>query len=175
MGLVKAYIIDPINAIGNTVSTVINGIETVFTDVFGALSGIVQAAVNDVMGVIAPVTKAVGKVGDAIGKVASGDLAGAASDVGSIFGLATGGIVKATPGGTIVRLGEGGEDELVAPKSKLTGLFGSPANVSNINAPSSSQSSSVSINQVIIQGGNGQQMYKDLVSQLKQQGVKVTG
>jgi hypothetical protein len=35
--------------------------------------------------------------------------------------MATGGMVRATPGGTIVRLGEGGEDEWVIPASKIGG------------------------------------------------------
>jgi|GEM_PF-2672746 len=34
---------------------------------------------------------------------------------GTIPGMATGGMVKASPGGTIVRLGEGGRDEMVTP------------------------------------------------------------
>jgi hypothetical protein len=42
-----------------------------------------------------------------------------------IPGLATGGIVPATPGGRIVRISEGGEDEAVVPLSKLSSMAGS--------------------------------------------------
>jgi hypothetical protein len=49
--------------------------------------------------------------------------------------MATGGMVRATPGGTIVRLGEGGEDEWVIPASKMGG-GGSNIYVT-VNAPNS--------------------------------------
>lgn len=39
-----------------------------------------------------------------------------------IPGFATGGYVPATPGGTIVRVGEGGEGEYIVPKSKMGGV-----------------------------------------------------
>lgn len=38
--------------------------------------------------------------------------------------LAHGGVVRARPGGTLVDVGEGGEDEVVAPLSKLGGMIG---------------------------------------------------
>jgi hypothetical protein len=38
--------------------------------------------------------------------------------------LAEGGVVKASPGGTMVNVGEGGEDEYVIPESKLRRLLG---------------------------------------------------
>ncbi len=39
-------------------------------------------------------------------------------------GMATGGVVKARPGGKLVRLGEGGQDEWVIPKDKMGGMMG---------------------------------------------------
>lgn len=42
---------------------------------------------------------------------------------GPLEGYATGGMVKARPGGRIVRIGEGGEDEAVIPKGRLTDII----------------------------------------------------
>jgi len=53
---------------------------------------------------------------------------------GTIPGMATGGMVKASPGGTIVRLGEGGRDEMVTPLG--TGGFGGSTTI-NINTSDS--------------------------------------
>ena len=53
---------------------------------------------------------------------------------GGVPALASGGIVRASPDGTVVRLGEGGEDELVAPLPKLPSLFRSPELLANLGA-----------------------------------------
>ena len=179
--LIHQYIVPPMQTIYNIVSGILNDIKSIFTSVFNSLSGIVQGAINAVMSAFAPLTNAAGKVGDALGKVGSGDIVGAVQDIGSIIGLAEGGMVKATPGGVIVRVGEGGEDEYVVPKSKMVGIFqGASPPATTVSAPvgvqgpsTSSSSSSVSIGQVNITGGNGQSMVKQFVDALKQQNIRV--
>jgi hypothetical protein len=54
-------------------------------------------------------------VGDLFGRLIIGPL-------GGIPGLAEGGIVPATPGGTLARIGEGGQAEAVIPLNKMGGM-----------------------------------------------------
>lgn len=69
--------------------------------------------------------------GDAIKNALSGalhsavnSLPGPLKDVAHSLGLAAGGIVRATPGGAMIRVAEGGEDEWVVPASKMRQWIG---------------------------------------------------
>ena len=57
--------------------------------------------------------------------MAKASLRSAKAGEGLIPGLADGGIVPATPGGRLYRLGEGGDDEAVIPLSRGRGLAAS--------------------------------------------------
>ena len=52
------------------------------------------------------------------------EAAGAGAMMAVAASLADGGIVKNVPGGRVVQVAEGGEDEVVAPLSKLKGMLG---------------------------------------------------
>lgn len=54
-------------------------------------------------------------------------------------GLANGGVVKAVTGGRMVNVAEGGEDELIAPLSKVGGLGGGKMEVNVIGVPEGTQ------------------------------------
>jgi hypothetical protein len=176
MGLIHDYIVPPIQTVLSIVTTVLNGLKSIFTSVFGALAGIVQTAVNSVLNIFKPVTDAVGKVGDALGAVGRGDISGAVSDIGHIFGLAEGGVVSPQPGGTVVRLAEAGEKEWVIPEHKMRQFVTGGAmsgGATSANAGTIKNSGDVNINQLIIQGGTGQQMGKQFTDHLKQQGIRI--
>lgn len=93
-----------------------------------------QAITDLVVGAINMVIRGVNYIpGVDIGELESPDLS---SSVNSLLGLADGGIIPATPGGIPAIIGEGGEDEVVMPLSKLPGLLegeGSNMNGSNTN------------------------------------------
>ena len=84
--------------------------------------------IKELIDFVNAVVERVNAVSDAIerfiGRVKSiGDsVVGGVLDV--IPGLADGGVVRASPGGTVVRVGEAGEDEAIIPLSQLTGVGG---------------------------------------------------
>lgn len=98
-------------------SQVMGGIKTAISDAWSVVKPIldgITTAVNDTIG-------AINKIGSAISHIPG---AGAVASIAShIPGLAAGGIVKAKPGGTLVNVGEGGQDEAVVP-------LGGPAQIS---------------------------------------------
>jgi hypothetical protein len=69
---------------------------------------------------------------------------------GSIPQFANGGYVKHRPGGILANIGEGGEDEVVSPVSKLKAMFGSSSKTSGNNSEEPIQI--VYSPQIIIQG-----------------------
>ncbi len=73
-------------------------------------------------------------VGSLIGGVVGGAMGFAISDIAmttlGVPGYAEGGVVPATPGGRLVVVGEGGEDEIIVPKSKL-GTMGGTVYITN--------------------------------------------
>ena len=103
-----------------SVNAIIDSIEAIPNSFIDGLNAIVRAWNNFSFGT--PAVKVLGKT------VVPGFQFNT-PDIGyfgkvSLPRLAEGGIVRATPGGRAVRVGEGGEDEVIAPLSKLGNVGG---------------------------------------------------
>lgn len=89
----------------------------------GAFAGIGMAIIR---GIASGISGGFGALKDALGGAihsAVGALPGPLQGIAHTLGLAAGGIVKARPGGTVVTVAEGGEDEWVVPASKMRALI----------------------------------------------------
>ena len=177
MAIIKAFIIDPINAVYSILSGVFSDITGVFQSAFNIIQQVVTDAMNVINPIIQPFVDAMDAVGGVVNSISSAgnDIV---SGVTSFFGFAEGGHVDATPGGKVVRVAEAGEGEWMIPDSKMNAIVGSKGNISmptSVNSSSStSSSSSVSIGTIIIQGGSGQEMGQQFTDYLKQQNIKVS-
>jgi len=111
-------------AIGDVISTV-SGLPGRILSALGNLGRLLFNAGRDiVIGLLNGIESLAGSVASKVASLIPG--AGIAKDVlGHIPGFASGGIIKARPGGTIINVGEGGEDEIVIPVSKYRVPVGS--------------------------------------------------
>lgn len=87
-----------------------NGIKNIFSGIFGGIGAVIKGSLNSVIDLINGVIAGVNKI-----KIPGTD----GINIGYIPKLAEGGVVKARPGGILANIGEGGEDEVVIPLSKL--------------------------------------------------------
>jgi len=101
------------NAGHNLIESFMNG----FRSVGSFIGDIAGDIVNSVKGFL---NKAIDKINSGIAMV-DNILPG---DLGRIPRLAEGALIRARPGGILANVGEGNEDEVVAPLSKLEGLLG---------------------------------------------------
>jgi phage-related protein len=88
------------------------GIGEIFGGIWNGLIGIVKGVVNGIIDLIDGVIKGVNSIGGAVG-----------IKIGVIPHLAEGATVLPTPGGTIVRVAEGGKAESVVDTGKLNKLI----------------------------------------------------
>jgi hypothetical protein len=88
------------------------GISEIFSGIWNGLIGIVRGVVNGIIDAIDGVIRGVNSVGGAVG-----------IHIGVIPHLADSGTVLPTPGGTIVRVAEGGKAESVVDTGKLNSLM----------------------------------------------------
>jgi len=117
------------------IMSVVRKVGDVFGSIFGAIGGFVSSAFDKAVdvakgainGLIGLVNKAAGFLNenliDKLNKIPGVSF----RHIPTIPALAAGGVVQATPGGRLARLGEGGEDEAVLPLSKLRALLADPA------------------------------------------------
>lgn len=145
---VRAFFVDKFNAAKNAAKSAvdsivsfvtgipgrvggkINEIKTKFTDAINGAKDTIKSAVDAIVEFITGIP---GRIGDIGGKIAdkitsgvSGAVSSAQDAIGGVLsavGLASGGYVKATPGGTLAVIGEGGEDEFVIPRSQMIDLL----------------------------------------------------
>lgn len=109
----------------------INEIKNKFVQAFNDIKRVVKEAVDAVVGFVTSIPSRIGDIGGQIGGAISSGVSGAISSAQSaiegllsnIPGLATGGYVHATPGGTLAVIGEGGEDEFVIPRSQMIDIL----------------------------------------------------
>lgn len=116
---VYEVIVAPFRIVAAGVKLHIEALKAVVTGVFDAIKAVIDGVRDAVADLIDKVKDAVNAVkglpGAGIVSGIGGGIGGAVSSVGGVFGLASGGIVRARPGGTLVRVGEGGRDEAVVP------------------------------------------------------------
>jgi hypothetical protein len=93
-------------------SKVWKGIGEIFSGIWNGLVGVVKGVVNGIIDLINGVIKGVDSIGGAVG-----------IKIGVIPHLANSGTVLPTPGGTIVRVAEGGKAESVVDTGKLNDLM----------------------------------------------------
>lgn len=139
----RNWVRDRINDIVNFVSSIpgkvggkINEIGDKFRDAFENIKKIVSDAIEAIIGFITNIPSRIGDIGGQIGGQISSGVSGAIEGVkgaisgllSNIPGLATGGYVHATPGGTLAVIGEGGEDEFVIPRSQMIDILTGVAN-----------------------------------------------
>lgn len=96
-------------------------IGTLATDVWEGLKATFLSGINWIIGKMNAFLGALKGVGSSLGNALG--LGKKGLSLGTITPLANGGIVRATPGGILANIGEGGQDEVVMPLSKL-GNFG---------------------------------------------------
>lgn len=142
---IKAVVSNVISAIIGVVTGVpgrvrgsIDNIKSIFSNAFESAKQVVSNAVEQIISFVTSIPSRIGDIGGAIGSKISSGVGGAIEGVknaiggllSNIPGLATGGYVHATPGGTLAVIGEGGEDEFVIPRSQmidiLTGVATAP-------------------------------------------------
>ena len=130
MQLVIRTIIEKVRSIGEIFGGVIKifqgdfmeGFKMIASGAIGLLLAPFQALTDLVVGAINLIIDGLNMIPMVdISPVPSPDLAGL---IGGLVGLKDGGIVKATPGGTAALIGEGGEDEVVTPLSKIGSVMG---------------------------------------------------
>lgn len=109
----------------------IDNIKSIFSNAFEDAKRVVSDAVNAIIEFITSIPSRIGDIGAQIGSKITGGVSGAiegakgaiADLLSNIPGLATGGYVHATPGGTLAVIGEGGEDEFVIPRSQMIDIL----------------------------------------------------
>lgn len=114
----------------------IDNIKSIFSNAFENAKRVVSDAINAIIEFITSIPSRIGDIGGAIGSKISSGVSGAIEGVkgaigdllSHIPGLATGGYVHATPGGTLAVIGEGGEDEFVIPRSQMIDILSGVAN-----------------------------------------------
>jgi hypothetical protein len=100
---------------------ILDGFKSVASGAISMLMIPFQALTDLVVGAINLVIRGVNYIpGVDIGEIESPDLAG---EISGLIGLSDGGIIPATPGGVPALIGEGGEDEVVMPLSRLSDLI----------------------------------------------------
>ena len=123
--------VDKIKGIPDKISAKVEEVKTKIKDAIDGAKDAVKSAVDSIVEFITGIPDRLGDVGGKIGEKITGSVSGAIegvkSSIGGILsgipGLATGGYVKATPGGTLAVIGEGGEDEFVVPRSQMIDLL----------------------------------------------------
>ena len=116
--------------------SVITDVLTPFLPLFDLLGAIFQI-IGGILGIITPIIKLVMIPLQFVSDLISGltnlftggsfNFGGTMSSIaafGTSIGMAQGGVVKATPGGVPITAGEGGEDEVITPLSKVEQTFG---------------------------------------------------
>nr|WP_240977445.1 phage tail length tape measure family protein [Planctomonas sp. JC2975] len=88
------------------------GIVDIFSGIWNGIVGIVKGIINGIIDAINGVIKGVNSIGGAVG-----------IHVGTIPHLAQGATILPTPGGTVVRVAEGGKPESVVDTGKLNALL----------------------------------------------------
>lgn len=129
-------IVNFVSSIPGKIGGKINEIGDKFRDAFENIKKIVSDAIEAIIGFIASIPSRIGDIGGQIGGQISSGVSGAIEGVkgaisgllSNIPGLATGGYVHATPGGTLAVIGEGGEDEFVIPRSQMIDILTGVAN-----------------------------------------------
>ena len=138
-------IVNFVTSIPGKVAGKINEIKDKFVDAFNQakdfIKGVVDSIVEFIMSIpsriagiggeiAGSIMSGLGDIGGQIGGAISSGVSSAVSGLGgavqgalSAIGLASGGYVKATPGGTLAVIGEGGEDEFVIPRSKMIDIL----------------------------------------------------
>lgn len=118
---VKNWVVSAVNAIVNKVAQMINAFRSARTRITGILSGFwdglkagFRVAINYVIGKWNSLHFTIPSF-SVLGKSFGGGTVG----VPRIPQLADGGLVKASPGGTLVNVGEGGQDEAVVPLDRI--------------------------------------------------------
>ncbi len=113
-----------------------NTVVNIFQGIWSAIKSIINTGIGMINGFIGGVNSVIGVANNVPG-VHIGT-------VGTIPQLANGGYIKHRPGGILANIGEGKEDEIVSPVSKLKSIIGSN-NTSNIQQPTFVYSPQVTI------------------------------
>ncbi|MBC7594532.1 MAG: hypothetical protein H7288_11440 [Kineosporiaceae bacterium] len=115
------FIIGGINILSAAVSTVFGAIGGIVTGAFSGVESVVRGIFNTIIGLVNGVIDGLNGAADLAKTVTGG-----AIDIhlGHIPALADGGIVPATPGGRLVRVAEGGQDEIIGPLDKVRATLG---------------------------------------------------
>lgn len=122
----------------------------VFKNAINGVLGFIEGFINTPINLINNAIETINKIpGVNIGKM--GRL--------SIPRLAEGGIVKATPGGILANIGEGGQDEAVIPLDKLDKIVQSSQNT----APPATPSVEINVSGVIVSSPQDQRKFAEVI------------
>jgi phage-related protein len=132
-GFTNAY-----NSIVSIFGNIKNTVSTIFMDIWNVIKSVINSGIGMINGFIGGVNSVI----DVANKVPGVNI----GTVGTITQLANGGYIKHRPGGILANIGEGNEDEIVSPVSKLK-------NIINSGSTSQQQQANISYSpQIIIQG-----------------------
>lgn len=126
------------NTIVNGFNSAASGVTSIFTNMYNSIvnifSGIWSAIKSIINGGISMLNGFIGGVNGMIEK--ANKIPGVSiGTVGTIPQLANGGYIKHRPGGILANIGEGREDEIVSPISKLKSLINNNSTVSSLEQP----------------------------------------
>lgn len=140
VGKIIAAVINPVvTIVGSVVNTVIGFLfELIGVQALASALGVKTAAASTAVASVtaaawgpAAVAAAIATLGGALAfgpiaitQMVAGSATAKALSLGGAAGLEEGGLVRSRPGGTLAILGEGNEDELVTPLSKVGQVFG---------------------------------------------------
>lgn len=125
---IKDRFVEAFNQVKDFVKGVVDTIVNFIMSIPSRIAGVGGEVANSIMSGLGDIG---GKVGGAITSGVSSavsGLGGAVQGALSAIGLASGGYVRATPGGTLAVIGEGGEDEFVIPRSQMIDILTGVAN-----------------------------------------------
>lgn len=120
-GFTNAY-----NGIVSIFGSIKDTVSTIFMDIWNVIKSVINSGIGMINGFIGGVNSVI----DVANKVPGVNI----GTVGTIPQLANGGYIKHRPGGILANIGEGNEDEIVSPVSKLKNIIGG-SNKSTIEQP----------------------------------------
>ncbi|TFB96522.1 MULTISPECIES: phage tail tape measure protein [unclassified Cryobacterium] len=115
------FIIGGIHTLSDVINTVFGAIGGIVTGAFSGVESVVRGIFNTIIGLVNGVIDGLNGAGDLARTLTNGAVN---IHLGHIPQLAEGGIVPATPGGRLVRVAEGGQDEIIGPLDKVRATLG---------------------------------------------------
>lgn len=110
------------NAVKNTTSSIFNSLKSIVMNIWNGIGGGIQSVVNGIIGCINGMIRAMNKihfdVPDWVPVMGGKSFGFSIPEISQVSWFASGGIIKGTEGGTIVGVGEAGDEAIVPLSNK---------------------------------------------------------